>query len=628
MRAILLILTAASLLFGAYTRDATNNTVYDDATDLTWQDDGNVSINPKNWTDAIDYCENLDFAGKQDWRVPNFNELYMITDDSVSYPAIHMDAVNGFQNVSSEFYWSSTTYTFDSAGAWNVYFGEGGGYWDIKTNNFYVRCVRNGPLNFSPTARDDSFTTSEDVAVSANVITNPTADSDPENDPLHVSAWGTPANGVLSVTDSEGNFTYTPNQNFNGTDSFEYTLSDGSSEDNATVHITVGAVNDIPVITEGTTASVTMSEDANPTAFSLTLNATDGDNDIINWSIKTQATHGTATATATGTSKAIAYTPNANYNGADSFVVEVTDGNGVDDITVNVTITPVNDAPTAVNDTASTYENTSVTIAVLTNDTDTENDTLSLGAIQAPSHGNIQPSGNSIVYTPNVGYVGSDSFDYSVTDGNGGTATASVHVTVSSMDDDGIDEAAGVDGNGDSVEDRFQSNVTTITSGSDAITIATQSNSTPLTGVSTAGGSIDVALADGTNITLPYGTVSFTITGLSVGGMVSVETIELYFPHNESIIGYAKQFADGTWHDVGATIDNSNENYTKVTFTATDGSAFDLDGAINGEIRDPGGVYIAAATAVSVPLSLFAKAIMALLFALGASLFMRRKILA
>ncbi len=152
MRAILLILIAVNLLFGAYTRNATLDTVYDDETNLTWQDDGNVSINPKKWSDAIDYCEALDFAGVQDWRLPNFNELYMIADRSTYGPAMHMDATSGFQNVTSSYCWSSTTVASVSYNAWRVYFYNGNDYWYGKTNSFYVRCVRSGqiaPLNTS-----------------------------------------------------------------------------------------------------------------------------------------------------------------------------------------------------------------------------------------------------------------------------------------------------------------------------------------------------------------------------------------------------------------------------------------------------------------------------------------------
>jgi autotransporter-associated beta strand protein/T5SS/PEP-CTERM-associated repeat protein len=98
-----------------------------------------------------------------------------------------------------------------------------------------------------------------------------------------------------------------------------------------------------PVITEGTETGVTMSENGNPTAFSLTLNATDPDpGDILTWSIRNAPEHGTATASGTGLSKAISYSPNEFYSGSDSFVVQVTDKFGNDDtLTVNVTIKTV-----------------------------------------------------------------------------------------------------------------------------------------------------------------------------------------------------------------------------------------------------------------------------------------------
>ncbi len=156
MRVIFLVLTAVNLLFGAltfYTRDAATNTVYDGSTDLTWQDDASVSgiNNQKNWSDAIDYCEALDFAGAQDWRLPNFNELYMIADRSIFNPAMHMNAINGFVNVGSSDYWSSTTVSSDTSSAWVVGFNDGVDNWDYKPNDNSVRCVRGGqatPLTF------------------------------------------------------------------------------------------------------------------------------------------------------------------------------------------------------------------------------------------------------------------------------------------------------------------------------------------------------------------------------------------------------------------------------------------------------------------------------------------------
>ncbi len=102
--------------------------------------------------------------------------------------------------------------------------------------------------------------------------------------------------------------------------------------------------NTLPVITEGATVGVTMSEDGAPTPFGLTLNATDPDGgDTLTWSV-TMAMHGSATAAGTGFSQVIGYTPIANYNGSDSFIVQVYDHKGgIARITVNVTITPMTD---------------------------------------------------------------------------------------------------------------------------------------------------------------------------------------------------------------------------------------------------------------------------------------------
>ncbi|ETR66445.1 MAG: hypothetical protein OMM_12785, partial [Candidatus Magnetoglobus multicellularis str. Araruama] len=101
-----------------------------------------------------------------------------------------------------------------------------------------------------------------------------------------------------------------------------------------------------PLFTENSPQAVTMDEDSNPAAFDLTLNATDSDNDPITWTILANASQGTATVSGTGTSKAIAYTPMTNYNGSDSFEIQISDGlGGTNSLTVSITINPRNDTP-------------------------------------------------------------------------------------------------------------------------------------------------------------------------------------------------------------------------------------------------------------------------------------------
>ena len=144
MRAILLILTVSGLLYGAYTAQTINgdSVVYDDATSLTWQDNEVVKMTTRTWDEAIEYCENLDFADKTDWRLPNFNELYMIADRSREDPAIDPT----FTNTAYDHYWSSTTDASASSVAWGVDFRYGRDYSLDKMDSFYVRCVRSGQI--------------------------------------------------------------------------------------------------------------------------------------------------------------------------------------------------------------------------------------------------------------------------------------------------------------------------------------------------------------------------------------------------------------------------------------------------------------------------------------------------
>jgi hypothetical protein len=98
--------------------------------------------------------------------------------------------------------------------------------------------------------------------------------------------------------------------------------------------------NAAPVIAEGASVAVSLSNNSLPTSFNLTLHSTDTNNDILTWSIPSAASHGTASASGTGSSKAIAYIPTTGYTGPDSFVVGVADGNGgTATIMVNVTVT-------------------------------------------------------------------------------------------------------------------------------------------------------------------------------------------------------------------------------------------------------------------------------------------------
>lgn len=127
----------------------------------------------------------------------------------------------------------------------------------------------------------------------------------------------------------------------------------------------------------------------------------------------------------------VIYTPNQNFHGSDSFSYTVIDGHGGSDIAnVNITVDPVNDAPDAVNDLSTTDQDVPLTIDVLTNDTDVDDDPLSVLSVTDGSNGAATTDGTTVNYTPNSGYHGTDIFSYTVSDGKGGFDTAQVEVTI------------------------------------------------------------------------------------------------------------------------------------------------------------------------------------------------------
>ena len=315
-------------------------------------------------------------------------------------------------------------------------------------------------VNDAPAAVDDTGATNEDTAVDINVVAN---DTDAEGDTLSVSAVGTgddgPSNGTAALTSgSTTEVTYTPNPNFSGQDSFTYTVSDGTltGPDPGTVTVTVTAVNDAPGGGSGTVTVVnsapvanddalTVYEDASATSLNVITNDMDAEGDTLSVSAVGTGDDGPSNGTAaltSGSTTEVTYTPNPNFSGQDSFTYTVSDGTltGPDPGTVTVTVTAVNDAPVAVDDTGATNEDTAVDINVVANDTDAEGDTLSVSAVgtgdDGPSNGTAALTSGStteVTYTPNPNFSGQDSFTYTVADGNGGTDSGKVTVTMTAV---------------------------------------------------------------------------------------------------------------------------------------------------------------------------------------------------
>src|SRR5206468_4327820 len=186
--------------------------------------------------------------------------------------------------------------------------------------------------------------------------------------------------GTATITNATtGAFTYTPNLNANGTDTFTFKVNDGTVDSNvATVTVTITPVNDAPV---ANAQAVTTPED---TAKAITLTASDVDGDTFTYTVVIGPTHGTLS----GTAPTLTYTPAGNYNGADSFTFKANDGT-VDSApaTISITITPVNDAPVANAQAVTTPAGTAKAITLTASDVDGEIGRASWRAGAAPGRG-------------------------------------------------------------------------------------------------------------------------------------------------------------------------------------------------------------------------------------------------
>ena len=331
----------------------------------------------------------------------------------------------------------SFTYTptlnFNGADSFTYRLTDSDGEFVIATVNLTVNPID----DVDPAAGNDAFVTNEDVAIVDTVAGNDSVGADaPGIWTLETAA----ANGVV-VMAANGGFTYTPNLNFNGTDSFTYRLTDSDGEFViATVNLTVNPIDDVDPAA-GNDAFAT-NEDV-VLADTVTTNDSVGVDAPGVWTLESNAANGNVVMAADGS---FTYTPNLNFNGADAFTYRLTDSDGEFVIaTVNLTVNPIDDVdPAAGNDAFATNEDIVLATTVAGND--------SVG-VDAPgvwtletnaANGNVAMAANgSFTYTPNLNFNGADSFTYRLTDSDGEFVIATVNLTVNPVDD--VDPAAGND---------------------------------------------------------------------------------------------------------------------------------------------------------------------------------------
>ncbi|HHY0465896.1 TPA: tandem-95 repeat protein [Vibrio parahaemolyticus] len=234
-------------------------------------------------------------------------------------------------------------------------------------------------------------------------------------------------NNSIQISIVNGVATISPTADWNGSEALTFTATDPSGESvSQTVNFTVAPVADIVA------DKATVVEDT-PTIIKVLGNDTfEGDDQVVSLDTNNGPANGTVSVNPDGS---VTYTPNDNYHGTDSFTYIVTSGGVSESTTVSVDVTPVNDAPVAKDDIATTQEDTAVTIDVLPNDSDVDGDKLSIESASVPKEqGTVEVVNGKLVFTPAENFNGDAEITYTVTDGQL-TDEAKVTVTVNPVND-------------------------------------------------------------------------------------------------------------------------------------------------------------------------------------------------
>ena len=273
-----------------------------------------------------------------------------------------------------------------------------------------------------------SYETDEDVAIDVDLSAAmpPGAPAGTEIVPI------VPTNHGSFTRINATTFRYTPNPDYNGTDMVLYRVDDGEQRSAlGGAQILVNPVNDAP---SATPASIVTDEDT-PVTFSLT--GTDPEGDPLTVIITDLPAHGTLTPAIGGAAPSpFTYTPNANFSGTDSLTFKVEDdppqieqpNRQSSTVTVNISVAPANDPPTATDASATTGFGTPVGLPLTGGDID--GDALTFQLVTGPSNGTVVITGATATYTPNIGFSGTDTFTFRSNDGTAGSVPATGTVTV------------------------------------------------------------------------------------------------------------------------------------------------------------------------------------------------------
>jgi hypothetical protein len=320
------------------------------------------------------------------------------------------------------------------------------------------------PVNDPPTAVNDTFTIIEDAQNSSlAVLQNDLVAPDASTEKLIVKSVTQPQNGTVTIENTGLVVRFTPAANFSGTSTFTYTIEDDGNPaltSTATVTVNVTAVNDPPVAIPDT---FSVQEDSQNNDFNVLANDNSGPETgetLTIVAVQQGSRGGIVTITENGTR--ISYTPASNVFGEETFTYTIQDnGSPVasSTATVTVSITATNDPPNATDDVINVAKNSQNNLLqVLNNDLIAPdlNETLTITAVSAGSQGGtveIADNGTRIRYVPTNGFLGTETFTYTVTDPGGLADTATVTVTVRDFVASNLSGFVYLDSDNDGVKD-------------------------------------------------------------------------------------------------------------------------------------------------------------------------------